>query len=155
MGQRSYPDIPRIYVDMDGTIADFEKAAADNDMEPAHFKRVAGAFSQLEPIRGALSALPYLDTVGIQVFILTKIPAANPYAALEKLLWVRKHFPEFADRVIISPDKGAVGTPRDFLVDDHPEWANAHNFPGKIIKFEGDWISVCEDVIQDLQRRTA
>lgn len=35
----------------------------------------------------------------------------------------------------MSPDKGCVGTKQDFLIDDHPEWANAHNFAGQVIKF--------------------
>jgi 5'(3')-deoxyribonucleotidase len=58
---------------------------------------------------------------------LSKIPAENPHSATEKMLWVREHFPYLGDKIILTPDKGCVGSQRDFLIDDHPEWANANN----------------------------
>jgi 5'(3')-deoxyribonucleotidase len=67
--------------------------------------------------------------------VCTKIPSKNPYAAAEKLIWMSKHLHILHDRVIITPDKGCIGTKRDYLIDDHPEWANAHNFEGTILKF--------------------
>ena len=54
------------------------------------------------------------------------------------MLWLNKHLPILEDHIIVTPDKGCIGTKRDFLIDDHPEWANAHKFPGKIIKFGGE-----------------
>ena len=69
--------------------------------------------------------------------ILTKIPSENPYAASEKIVWLKRHLPILEDLIIITPDKGCIGTSRDTLVDDFPEWANAHNFPGQIIQFGG------------------
>lgn len=140
MGIRHYPDLPRIYIDMDGVTADFERMAGQMNLVPATLKRVAGAYANLEPFPGALEAICKIEGGSYLVFFLTKIPSSNPYAATEKLLWMRQHLPEFADRVIITPDKGCVGTSRDYLIDDHPEWANANNFPGTIIHFKGDWI---------------
>ncbi len=148
MGIRSYADKPRVYLDMDGVIADFSKAAKEHDLDPKHFKRVAGAYLDLEPINGAAEAVETLEKVGFLIFALTKIPSKNPYAATEKLLWARRHFPSLEDRIIITPDKGAVGTARDFLVDDHPEWANAHNFPGTVIHFKGDWTETKRQIIK-------
>ena len=139
MGVREYSDKPRVYLDMDGVIADFDRAAREHEMEPKHFKRVAGAYLDLEPMPGAVEAVAHLESAGFLVFALTKVPRSNPYAATEKLLWARRHFPSLEDRIIITPDKGAVGTARDFLVDDHPDWANAHNFPGTVVHFTGDW----------------
>lgn len=69
--------------------------------------------------------------------MMTKIPSENPYAASEKLMWMHHHLPEIEDHIIITPDKGCVGSSKDFLVDDFPEWANAHNFPGTVIQFGG------------------
>lgn len=148
MGIRHYPDKVRVYVDMDGVLADFERAAHAHAMEPSHFKRVAGAFLDLEPIPGAIEAVATLESAGFLVFALTKIPRSNPHAATEKLLWARRHFPSLDDRIIITPDKGAVGTARDFLVDDHPEWANAIHFPGTLIVFQGDWEQVLRTIVQ-------
>lgn len=142
MGVRTYPDTPRVYFDFDGTLADFVGAAAAHGMEPKQFKRVAGAFLELPLIPGAVEAIERAQALGLQVFGLTKIPAINPYAATEKLLWAHRHLPMLHDKVIISSDKGAVGTERDFLIDDMPQWANAKNFPGTVIHFQGDWEAV-------------
>lgn len=142
MGTRKYPDTPRVYLDMDGPLADFDAAYKAHGLEPKHFKRVAGAYLNLPVVPGALEAVRFIETLNLQVFLLTKIPSCNPYAATEKLLWVEKHLPALADKVIISSDKGAVGTSRDFLVDDHPEWANADNFPGQVLLFTGDWDAI-------------
>lgn len=147
MAARHYPDIPRVYFDMDGVVADFERAARERSMDPAHFKLVAGAYLDLHPVPGALEAVEAVASAGFLVFLLTKPPSANPYAASEKLLWARRHLPALEDRVIITPDKGAVGLPRDFLVDDHPEWANARNFPGTVLQFSGDWAPILEAIL--------
>lgn len=149
MGSRTYPDTPRVYFDLDGVLADFVRAAQEHGIDPAHFKRVAGAYLSLPLMAGAVEAVERAQNLGLQVFALTKIPTSNPYAATEKLLWIRTHLPALDDKVIISSDKGAVGTARDFLIDDHPQWANAKNFPGTLIHFKNDW----EEVFQVLERR--
>jgi len=131
---------------MDGVIADFEGALRAHGITPAELKVKRGAYEALDVINGAKEALHAFGQMGLEIFGLTKIPGSNPYAATEKLLWIAKHFPELHERVIISPDKGCVGKPRDFLVDDHPEWANADQFPGTIVKFRGDWPSAVEQV---------
>ena len=141
MGVRVYPDKPRVYFDMDGVVADFETAMNEAGSTPSEFKLRAGVYRNLPLIDGALEAIAELIDADVEVWFLTKPPGKNPYSTTEKLQWVKEHFPELYERVIITPDKGAVGTSRDILVDDHPEWANANNFPGTIIKFEGDWDS--------------
>lgn len=142
MGERHYPDTPRVYFDFDNTLADYLAAAAANGMEPKEFKRVAGAYRNLPLMAGAAEAVARVQAMGLQPWGLTKIPASNPYSATEKLLWVQEVLPALHDRVIITPDKGAVGTARDFLVDDMPRWANAKNFPGTLIHFKNDWDAV-------------
>ena len=147
MGVRNYPDIPRVYFDMDGVLADFEAGARRQGMAPKHYKRVAGAYLDLPLVPGAGEALETLHAAGFLLFALTKIPSQNPYAATEKLLWAQRYAPILGDHIIVSPDKGAVGTARDFLIDDHPEWANAHNFPGTVIHFKNNWSEVCAQLL--------
>ena len=138
MSVRDYPDVPRIYVDMDGVVADFERAMKENELTAKELKVIPNAYRTLQPIPGAIEGINELLDMGIFVMMLTKIPSENPFSATEKILWLYEHLPRMEDHIIISPDKGCVGTKRDTLVDDHPEWANAHNFEGRIIKFGGD-----------------
>ncbi|WP_157649592.1 hypothetical protein [Burkholderia ubonensis] len=152
MGVRNYPDTPRVYFDFDGTLGDFIGAARAQGMEPSQFKRVAGAYRHLPLIAGAAEAIARVEALGLQPWGLTKIPASNPYSATEKLLWTMELIPSLHDKVIISPDKGAVGSARDFLVDDMPQWANAKNFPGTLIHFKGDWEPVFEIILSKLGR---
>lgn len=135
MGVRVYPNVPRVYIDMDGVIADFDLAMTETGLEASKLKLIPGTYVNLKPMKGAYLGVQSLMALGFDVFSLTKIPTKNPYAAAEKLIWIEKHFPMLHDRVIISSDKGAVGTARDFLIDDHPDWANASNFRGILIPF--------------------
>lgn len=153
MGVRTYPDTPRVYFDFDGTLADLMRAAEAQGMPVSVFKRLAGAFLNLPVIAGAVEAVDRVEAMGLQPFGLTKIPSSNPYAATDKLLWAARHVPKLDDKVIISSDKGAVGTPRDFLVDDMPGWANANNFPGTVIHFKGDWQEVFTVIERTLAAR--
>lgn len=154
MGVRNYRDVPRVYIDMDGPSAHFERAFLAAGMDPKTFKTQRGVYQKLQVVEGLLDAIEEFEARGLEVFFLTKIPAANPYAATEKLLWVQELLPRLVDRVIISSDKGAVGTERDFLVDDHPEWANAHNFRGTVVLFSGDWAPVRHAIATALDTRT-
>jgi 5'(3')-deoxyribonucleotidase len=141
MSIRNYPDVPRIYVDLDGVGADFERAMIEKNMTANQLKVTPGAYVNLHPMPGAVDGISELLDEGYFVMLLTKIPSENAYSASEKILWTNKHLPAVKDHIIITPDKGCVGTKRDFLIDDHPEWANAHNFPGTVIKFGGERVS--------------
>lgn len=138
MSVRDYPDVPRIYVDMDGPTADFERGMIEHDLPASKFKLIPGSYINLHPTPGAIDGIHALMDMGFFVMMLTKIPSENPYSAAEKIMWIYKHIPKMEDHIIIAPDKGCVGTQRDFLIDDHPEWANAHNFAGTILKFGGE-----------------
>jgi 5'(3')-deoxyribonucleotidase len=141
---------------MDGVIADFDAYCKLHDLPPSSAKLRRLAYLSLEPIPGALEAMTNLVvTFPKRVFLLTKIPSQNPHAASEKLLWLREFLPSIADHVIITPDKGCVGRQADVLVDDHPEWANALAFPGKLISFgeDGDaksWAELLPKLISHL-----
>ena len=127
---------------MDGVLADFEKAAGHEGIHPKQFKGIHGAYAMLPVITGAQEAVERVIKMGYESFVCTKIPDENPSAATDKIWWIKKKFPMLHGRVFIVPDKGAIGRPCDFLIDDHLEWANAHNFPGTKIPFNGDWDTI-------------
>lgn len=137
MSVRKYPDVPRVYVDMDGPLANFEAYCQEIGKPPKETKLLSGTYLNLPPVSQAIESVSLLLDLGYFVMVLTKIPSQNPGAASEKIFWLRQHFPVLKDHIIITPDKGCVGTKRDFLIDDHPEWANADTFKGEIITFEG------------------
>lgn len=139
MGKREYKDVPRVYVDMDGVLADFDKACTQAKKKPSELKLIRGVYRDLEVIPGAINAIEKIVEMGYEVWAMTKPPSKNPSAASEKIEWMYELFPVFKDRIIITPDKGAVGEKRDFIIDDHPEWANVEKFRGTIIKFENNW----------------
>lgn len=158
MGLRTYPDKPRAYVDMDGVLADFEAGALARGLSFDRAKTVAGIYADLPMITDAIVGLAELEQLGFDVWILTKIPSRNPWAATEKLLWVRRCLPHpLHDKVIITPDKGALGNYRDVLIDDHPEWANADQFGGTVIPFTswGQAVNAAEErmlVLDEMER---
>ena len=124
-----------IYVDMDGVIADFEKAMNEKGMAPKEFKMLRNTYMVLEVVPGARKGIKALQEMGYEIHIATKIPDDNPYAATEKLLWLRKHFPDLAVNVTITPNKGQLGNSKDFLIDDRIHKAKVSDFAGTVLHF--------------------
>jgi len=136
MGVRIYKDVPRIYVDMDGPQADFEREMIISGIPAKKLKLIRGTFLRLTVVPNARESILALMELPVEVWTLTKPPDGGIYAASEKVQWQYKYMPELEDHIIMTPDKGVVGRPCDYLVDDRPEWANASNFPGTVVKFE-------------------
>lgn len=131
---------PVMYIDMDGVLADYDKAAIGRTDEQ---KRESGFFLGLEPIQGAVDAFCCLCE-HYDVYILSTAPWSNVHAPSEKRVWVEKHLGDKAfKRLILSHNKSLVKGA--YLIDDRI--ANGvDGFEGEHIHFGSgrfpDWKSV-------------
>lgn len=157
-----------LYVDMDGVLADFNKAVLAIDPSiitlssdaPNYKKRSAKVvkvmrdnprlFKDLEPITGSIEAVkrlwPYYDVL----FLSTPVWFV-PESFMDKMIWIHDHFgDDAANRLILSQRKElSLG---DYLVDDR--LANgAEHFLGQHLHFgHGEyptWIEVEEFLMKN------
>lgn len=147
MYTRKYDRPVTIYLDQDGPLADFQAAATTAGWEPKVAKMQRGFYRSLPLTPGAREAVDELLAFHhLHVFVATKIPDRNPYAATEKILWLNEHLPGMGERIIITPNKACIGTPDDFLVDDRAHRADASFFRGTFIHYGSaeypDWEAV-------------
>jgi len=141
---------PRLFLDMDGVLVDFDAHMRDLNLPGDVVKKMAGAYLAMKPIAGALGCVRELIDLGFEVWIATKPPTGVSQAYSEKAQWVIDHLPELATRIIITHDKGLLGDADDFLVDDRPHKANCCNFRGEFLHFRPDfsWPEVMQQLRQ-------
>ncbi|UYE98807.1 putative 5'3'-deoxyribonucleotidase [Xanthomonas phage XbC2] len=137
----------RIYVDMDGVIADFE--ANLKGRNPKSVKLMPGTYIRLDPIQGALEAVRTLIAAGHDVWIATKTPTHNLLADSEKKHWINEYIPELLDKTIITPDKGCLRG--DVLIDDRPHKANCESFEGTFIHFGSEEFPTWDEVLKHIE----
>jgi len=139
----------RIYLDMDGVLADLGKGAkGHSEGNKSEYKEnpddIPGVFRNLPPIAGAIEAVnKLLDCKKFDLFILTTAPWDNPSAWSDKRLWIEQHFSNsFRKKMIITHRKDLlIG---DYLIDDRT--ANgASEFKGEHIYFGWDYINKKEN----------
>lgn len=130
-----------LYVDMDGTIVDFESGLPHYSediisMYKDRFDEIPRLFSKMTPIVGALEAFRTVAEK-FDTYLLTTVPWNNPTGATDKIAWVNRHLPEMRKRVIMSHHKHLnIG---DFLVDDRAK-NGAERFTETNI--DGEWIQI-------------
>lgn len=125
----------RFFIDLDGVTADFATARDESGLTSDVFKLLPGSYLNLKPYPEAIAGIRQLVARGFDCWIATKIPHDNPYAAAEKLFWVKQYLPELFKSVIITPNKGTLGTQRDFLIDDRPHKAHIDEFAGTLLTY--------------------
>lgn len=129
----------RLFLDMDGVLADYSKGAAMAGFAPEDFKDQPGAFRNLEVMPGARHAVTQLLQIWGpgRVYILSTPPhGRREEAEQEKREWLQEHFPDINPaNVILTLNKAQHGTIHDILVDDHPTWNGAAEFPGQVVAF--------------------
>lgn len=125
-------DAPVAVIDLDGTLCDYDGAAA-RDVERAlggdkvsaatraRIERLVtsqpGWWAGLKPLPMGFRILRLLRGMGFRLAVLTKGPAGSPGAWSEKVAWCTEHLPD-AD-VTVTHDKALVHG--RVMVDDWPE----------------------------------
>lgn len=129
----------RIFLDMDGVLADFEKAANEYIKQNSKGIRQPGFrpdleldFSKFDVIQGAKEAVQMMIDMGHDVFIASTPPWNNPSAWGQKGEWINEHFPALKRKVFLTHRKDLlIG---DVLIDD-TTYRGQTEFNGKFIHF--------------------
>ena len=127
----------RIYIDMDGVIADFEKAS--NEFQRIHGKTNRPDkhvdYRNLDVIEGANEALWYLNDFH-EIFIASTPPWNRPKVWGEKREWIEDHFPFLKRKLILTHRKDLlIG---DILIDDS-RYRGQPDFQGEWFWFNQNW----------------
>mgnify|MGYP003668522051 CR=1 FL=1 len=127
-----------IFIDMDGVIANFAKAAEEGGWKHRPDKHVN--FGELEVMPGAAEALRKLNQ-DFDIFIASTPPWDRPDMWGAKREWIAKHFPYLKRKLILTHRK-------DLLIDDS-RWRGQPDFKGTWLWFGSnqrclDWPSTLE-----------
>ena len=147
---RTRGSVEKIFFDLDGVLADFEKGVrnlcgfrpipqsvrdtkADGNMWDA-IRETPHFYARLEIIPFGKKCFDYaVKVLGTEVEILTAVPNPNKrisFSAEDKLEWVRKNIsPDIVVHTVLRAEKAQFATPSSILVDDYVkntrEWSEA------------------------------
>lgn len=140
----------RIYVDLDGVLCNFYKAAkkalTDNPLQK-YPQSQWGFFLKLEEMSGAIESFKKLQEK-YDVWILTRPSFRNVNCYTEKAQWVWDHLGyDVLEKTILCGDKSLLKG--DYLIDDQIN-ANQELFEGELIRFGSDEFKNWEKVLEYL-----
>lgn len=146
--------MPTVFLDCDGVLADFDKAAAKVfGMPPGAFERRFGLkrfwselastpdfFNTLEPLPDAMALFDAVQHLGL--VILTGLPRGN-WAEPQKRRWAERHFPRVEVITTSAALKREHCRPGDALVDDRDKYRHLWEGAGGVfIHHEGAAASI-------------
>ena len=129
----------RIFIDMDGVIANFEKAAENVALEKGVPKLsrpdLFVNYRNLDVIEGAIEAVAKLNA-DHEVFIASTPPWTRPEVWGHKREWIGEHFPYLKRKIILTHRKDLlIG---DILIDDS-RYRGQPDFQGEWFWFNQNW----------------
>ena len=155
-------EINKIFVDMDGVLADFEKGIelpmflngpfTNKDDYDSRKKELSdkGLFAALPPMPGMELLVNYLKNTGIHWEILTASGAINrPVVVRDKTIWVNKHIhpKPIVTSTLRGADKAVYARPSHILIDDRKSNIDAWTKAGGI----GILHTTAENTIEELK----
>ena len=140
----------RIYIDMDGVIANFQKAADEGGWK--HRPDLHVDYRNLEVIDGAIKSLAKLNA-DHEIFIASTPPWTRPEVWGHKREWLEEHFPYLKRKLILTHRKDLlIG---DILIDDS-KYRGQPDFKGNWFWFNKDWSNrnwyACLEYIKTLEK---
>lgn len=137
---QALPPKRRLYLDMDGTLVDFQSGVARVNPEIlAQYKDdpddIEGIFALMDPMPGAVKAV-YKLAEYYDCYILSTAPWDNPSAWSDKISWVKKHFGDVLyKKVILTHHKELLNDGTSILVDDRKKHGS-ESFGKNLIVFD-------------------
>ena len=134
----------RIHIDIDGVLSDWDRAAAKTcniDIKDEKIRKEMKEGKDIDDIIGKNKIWKLIDKEGedwwvnldkfewadnlvklisekTENFCFLTSPSDNPLCASGKLKWIKKHFPKYSRKIIITPQKYMCATPDSILIDD-------------------------------------
>ena len=105
-----------LYVDMDGTLAEFRSVPIAELYREGYFRELAPQENVVEAVRRLLA-----NPNGIQVRLLSCYLKDSKFALKEKQEWIRRHIPELSADALFLPcgvSKAGFVSEGGFLLDD-------------------------------------
>jgi hypothetical protein len=128
-----------VFIDLDDVVADYMGQCVEDNITPDDACLMRGFFKRLLPLGNSVNeVLAIEEMLPGGVYFASAPPEERHSAWTEKAQWVHRNFPDLGpSRLILTRNKGLLGSKDDIIIDDHPEWSGADKFRGTIIRFTG------------------